>query len=166
MMFTTPPMASEPYSTDAGPLMTSMRSMREASMSMGEPDMDLCSEIFCPSMSTSVRKASSPRMEMRFRPCEPSFCTCTPGTSSSSSPTVRAPDLRTSSAVITVTLMGTCCSSFSTRVAVTYTSPAFTVSSARASGAGSSAQASSTVENAVQVIVVFFIIPSFRCAAF
>ena len=98
-------------------------------------------------------------METRLRPCEPSFCICTPGTSSSSSPTVRAPERCTSSAVITVTLMGTCCSSFSTRVAVTYTSPAFTVSSAWAYGTPVSAQAS-TAKEAAHVVDVIFIIQS------
>ena len=130
---------------------------------MGEPDMDLCSEIFCPSMSTSVRKASSPRMDMRLRPWEPSFCICTPGTSSRSSPTVRAPERRTSSAVITVTLMGTCCSSFSTLVAVTYTSPAFTASSAWAYGTPDSAQAR-TAKDAAHVVDFIFIIQSLSLA--
>ena len=54
--------------------------------------------------------------------------------------------------------MGTCCSSFSTLVAVTYTSPAFTASSARAKGGGSSAQARITAEKPAHVIV-FFIFP-------
>ena len=66
---------------------------------------------------------------MRLKPCPPEFLISTPGTSCNSSPMVRAGERLMSSLVMTETLMGTSCNSFSTLVAVTYTSSALTGSS-------------------------------------
>ena len=106
--------------------MTSTRSTLEGSINRGVPSIDLFSTSFCPSMRISTRLGFSPRMDMRLKPCPPEFLISTPGTSCKSSPMVRAGERLMSSLVMTETLMGTSCNSFSTLVAVTYTSSALT----------------------------------------
>ena len=100
-----------------------------AGRNRGVPSIDLFSTSFCPSMRISTRLGFSPRMDMRLKPCPPEFLISTPGTSCKSSPMVRAGERLMSSPVMTETLMGTSCNSFSTLVAVTYTSSALTGSS-------------------------------------
>lgn len=146
MMFTTPPMASDPYNTEAGPLMTSMRSMRLGSMSRAAPSMDFCSEIFCPSMSTSTRCPLSPRICTRLAPGTERSNTSTPGTSRRASATLMAGLRFRSSWSTTAADEGTSFRSCSVRVAVTTTSrvragcssASAVVSSARAAAGDSS----------------------------
>ena len=144
MMFTTPPMASAPYSALVPPRTISMRSI----ISTGSSDRSVApcrlSFIRTPSMRTSTWADAAPRMRTLFTdPAVPLSAISTPATFASASAAVRAPPAAISSPVITVTLSGLSRIAVGVRVAVTTTCSISSSVSAAATEAESAPRASS-----------------------
>src|SRR5215211_6100638 len=108
MIFTTPPIASDPYNADCGPRRTSMRSTSartSVEKSNSRPVVE-GSLTRMPSIRTRVWRDSPPRMRtVWIWPGPPFWVTVRPGERRRRSPTSRTLDCSISSAVMTVTAL-------------------------------------------------------------
>lgn len=126
MTFTTPPSASEPYSTDIGPRTTSIRSIpSDGAQSYWKSEWPTQSSVEItrkPSIRNSVCLPSMPRSEIVLRPPTLWPSSVTPGVSRTASRVLSAPRSSRSQRVTTEAAAGTSRSACSRWVAVTTTS--------------------------------------------
>jgi hypothetical protein len=120
--WTTPPTPSLPYSADAGPLSTSIRSIMSTGI-LSQVGLPVVAEpTRTPSTSRMVWRFSAPRMNtLDSLPSPPLALICRPALRASNSGSVRAVDASMVSREITVTSLTSSSARVSVRVAVTTT---------------------------------------------